>query len=38
LFAVKGYLPEFIRPIPTYWFFLLGKRLWEVNPDGYHLA
>ncbi|GAB4335769.1 MAG: hypothetical protein Kow0099_08370 [Candidatus Abyssubacteria bacterium] len=38
LYAVKGFLPEFVRPLPTYWFFRVGQALWGVNPDGYHFA
>ena len=38
LLMVTGGLPEYLRPVSTYWFPLLNKYLWGVNSFGFHFS
>ncbi len=35
---LTGVLPDFFRPLPTYWFPLVNQFLWGLNPWGFHLS
>lgn len=35
---LAGGLPEYLRPIPTYWLPLLNRHLWGLSPFGFHIS
>jgi hypothetical protein len=35
---LTGGLPEYLRPIPTYWLPLINKQLWGLSPFGFHIS
>jgi hypothetical protein len=35
---VRGVLPDFFRPLPTYWLPWFNRVVWGLNPWGHHLS
>jgi 4-amino-4-deoxy-L-arabinose transferase-like glycosyltransferase len=35
---LTGILPDFFRPLPTYWFPRLNAAVWGLDPYGHHLS
>jgi hypothetical protein len=36
--AFRGVLPDYFRPISTYWFHLFNTAFWGLNPWGHHFS
>jgi hypothetical protein len=37
-FMLTGGLSEYLRPVTTYWFPLLNRYIWGLDPCGFHLS
>jgi len=35
---LTGVLPDYLRPLPTFWFMLANRGLWGLNSIGFHLV
>lgn len=35
---LTGVLPEYLRPVPTYWLPLLNRIVWGMNSCGFHVS